>query len=96
MKDDGFLSWKKNSLQTASAQIAVLPIILSTFGFFSPLALVSNVLILEFIPITMVLTFITAILGFISFHLSLIAGWVSGIFLGYEIFIINLFGFNWF
>ena len=91
----GFLSWKKNALQTASAQIAVLPIILSTFGFFSPVALVSNVLILEFIPITMLITFVTIILGFVSFHLSLVIGWISSVFLGYEIFIIKFFGLNW-
>lgn len=96
LENEGILSWKKNALQTAAAQIAVLPIILSTFGSFSPLALVSNVLILEFIPITMLLSFITIIFGFISFHLSLIVGWVTSIFLAYEIFIINLFGISWF
>ncbi|MCR4261163.1 MAG: ComEC/Rec2 family competence protein, partial [Candidatus Colwellbacteria bacterium] len=96
IQNEGFLSWKKNALQTASAQIAVLPIILSTFGFFSPVALISNVLILEFIPVTMLLAFVTTILGFISFHLSLIAGWVSSVFLSYEIFIIKFFGLSWF
>ena len=96
IQNEGFLSWKKNALQAASAQIAVLPIILSTFGFFSPVALISNVLILEFIPVTMLLAFITTILGFVSFHLSLIAGWISSVFLGYEIFIIKFFGLSWF
>ena len=95
IQSEGFLSWKKNALQTASAQIAVLPILLFTFGFFSPVALVSNVLILEFIPITMLFSFVTTILGFVSFHLSLIAGWISSVFLGYEVFIIKFFGFSW-
>ncbi|KKU19285.1 MAG: hypothetical protein A2119_00400 [Candidatus Colwellbacteria bacterium GWA2_46_10] len=95
VQSEGFLSWKKNALQTASAQIAVLPIILFTFGFFSPVALISNVLILEFIPITMLFSFVTTILGFVSFHLSLIMGWISSVFLGYEIFIIKFFGLSW-
>ncbi len=96
IQSEGFLSWKKNALQTASAQIAVLPIVLYAFGFFSPVALISNVLILEFIPITMLLSFLTTILGFVSFHLSLIAGWISSVFLSYEIFIIKFFGLSWF
>ncbi|MDP3953339.1 MAG: ComEC/Rec2 family competence protein [bacterium] len=94
--EEGFLAWKKNALQTASAQIAVLPIIITAFGFFSPSALVSNVLILEFIPIAMLLSFTVAVLGFISYPVSLTVGWIASIFLGYEIFIIELFGFNWF
>ena len=94
--DDGFLSWKKNALQTTSAQIAVLPIIVTTFGFFSPTALISNVLILEVIPLTMLMGFLTSILGFVSFHLSLIVGWATNLLLSYEILVINLFGFNWF
>ena len=93
--DDGFLAWKKNALQTTSAQIAVLPIIMTTFGFFSPTALISNVLILEVIPITMLLGFMTSILGFVSFHLSLVVGWLANVFLSYEVLVINLFGFSW-
>ncbi|MEX2054271.1 MAG: ComEC/Rec2 family competence protein [Candidatus Colwellbacteria bacterium] len=96
MHEEGFLAWKKNAIQTGSAQLAVLPIIITTFGFFSPSALISNILILEFIPITMLLSFTVAVVGFISFHLSLVIGWVASIFLGYEIFIIELFGINWF
>jgi len=95
VQGDGFLAWKKNALQTASAQIAVFPIIIVTFGFFSPSALISNVLILEFIPIAMLLSFATAILGFASFHLSLVVGWVTSVFLGYEIFIIEFFSSYW-
>ncbi len=92
---DGVLGWRRNLLQTFSAQIAVAPIILTTFGYLSPTALIANVLILEFIPITMLLGFITAILGFLPFGLSLVTGWVTSLFLGYEIFIINFFSFNW-
>ena len=91
----GMFGWKRNLFQTLSAQLAVAPIILTTFGYFSPTALFANVLILEFIPITMLLGFLTAAFGFFSYALSLILGWATGIFLGYEIFIINLFSLSW-
>ena len=87
--------WKKNAIQTASAQIAVAPVALYVFHYLSPVGIISNVLILEFIPLTMGLAFLTAVLGFIFYPLSLVVGWLTSIFLGYEIFIINLFSFNW-
>lgn len=88
----GFLNWQENTLQTISAQLAAFPIIISTFGYFSPWSLLANVLILGLMPITMSLGFVTVALGLISYHLSLLAAWITGLFLGYEIFIINLFG----
>jgi len=90
----GIFGWRKNFTQTLSAQIAAFPVIISTFGYFSPVSLLANVLILEFIPITMFLSFITAVVGLLSYELSLLTGWIAGFLLGYEIFIINLFGFN--
>lgn len=95
VKDNpGSFGWRKNLTQTLSAQIAAFPIIISTFGYFSPVSLLANVLILEFIPVTMFLSFITAVLGLLSYELSLLMGWIAGFLLGYEIFIINFFGFN--
>ena len=88
----GFLNWKENALQTTSAQLAAFPIIISTFGYFSPWSLLTNVLILGLMPITMFLGFVTVAFGLISYHLSLLVAWITGLFLGYEIFIINLFG----
>lgn len=85
----------KSAFQTFSAQIAVAPVALYVFGYVSPWALFANVLILQFIPLTMLLAFITAISGFISHTLSMVVSWASGILLGYEIFIINFFSFNW-
>ncbi len=85
----------KIALQTFSAQVAVAPVALYVFGYVSPWSLLANVLILQFIPITMLLSFITALSGFLSHGLSLVVSWALGILLGYEIFIINLFSFNW-
>ena len=95
-ENEGVMGWKRNLFQTFSAQVAVAPIVLTSFGYFSPTALFSNVLILEFIPITMFLGFMTATLGFISYGISLVLGCVTSVFLWYEIFIINFFSLNWF
>ncbi len=90
--EGGLLNWRENALQTTSAQLAAFPIIINTFGYFSPWSLLTNVLILGLMPITMFLGFVTVAFGLISYHLSLLAAWITGLFLGYEIFIINLFG----
>lgn len=89
----GFLSWKENFLTTSSAQLAVLPIIIFNFGSFSPLSILSNILILEFIPITMVLGFFIVIAGAFFYPLSLLVSWAAQPFLAYILGVINLFGF---
>lgn len=87
-----FLNWKENLIQTSCAQIATLPIIVSAFGYFSYWSIAANVLILAFMPLTMFLGFVTAFSGIVSYEVSLLSGWIAGILLGYEIFIINFFG----
>ena len=91
MKDEpGILNWRDNFLTTTSAQIAVLPLLLSNFGYFSPISILANILILEFIPPTMFLGFLTAALSVVSFHLSLLSGWIAQVFLGYILWVIDL------
>lgn len=85
----------KSFFQTLSAQLAVAPIALYVFGYLSPFSLIANVLILQFIPFTMLLAFLTAVLGFVFSPFAIVASWALGILLGYEIFIINFFSFNW-
>lgn len=87
-----FLSLKENFFTTLSAQLAVLPFLISVFGAISPVALITNFLILSVVPLTMSLGFILAGLGFISNYLALIFGWFVNLFLSYEIFIIKFFG----
>ena len=90
-EDGGFLGWRENFLNTASAQLAVLPLLLINFGNFSLFSLPANILILEAIPLTMSLGFLTGAIGFFSFTLSLILGWFTGIILTYELIIIDIF-----
>jgi competence protein ComEC len=91
-KTSGFLNWRKNLAETTAAQVGTLPVSLAVFGFVAPLAPLSNLLVLELVPTTMFFGFITALLGYLSSGFSLVVGWVVNMLLGYEIFIINLFG----
>ena len=65
-KIDYLPEWISGTLiETLSAQIAVFPLLLVTFGSLSLIAPVSNVLVLWAIPYIMALTFIGGILGMI-------------------------------
>lgn len=87
----GFFKWRENLATTASAQLAVLPILLSTFGIFSPLSLLTNILILTFVPFTMTLGFLVIATGIFSAFLSSVLGWITNMLLAYEMGVINFF-----
>lgn len=89
--DESILSWKTYLVTTASAQIATFPILMASFGMFSPIALLSNVAILEFIPMTMALGFLTAFFAPLSHYLSLLVGLIVSVFLKFELFLIYFF-----
>ena len=92
IKDEsGFLGWRKNFLETTSAQMAVMPLLIINFGSFHITSFLANILILEAIPITMFLGFLMAALGFIFMPLAIIIGWFAGLFLSYEFAIIDIF-----
>src|SRR3989344_5672395 len=90
--DPGFLALRKTFFETLGAQLAVIPFLIITFSIFSPISLLTNILVLSFIPLTMALGFITAGIGFISLSLAMIFGWLLHLLLSYELFIIKLFG----
>ncbi|HXF43916.1 MAG TPA: ComEC/Rec2 family competence protein [Candidatus Paceibacterota bacterium] len=90
-EDKGFLSWKENLLTTASAQLMVAPLLISSFGSFSLISLAANVLVLELIPITMFLGFLTAFLGLFIDSLTTILALALSVFLKFEMLVIELF-----
>jgi predicted membrane metal-binding protein len=89
-EEPGFWKWREHFLNTTSAQLAVLPLLLLQFGFFSPLGIISNVLILELIPITMALGFFIGFAAIFSGALAWIISWPTSVFLAYELGIIHL------
>lgn len=89
--EPGFLGFRENLWNTISAQVAVLPILLSNFGVFSLVSVAANILILAAIPATMFLGFFVIAAGFVSLEMAVIFGWVARIFLEYELGIIDVF-----
>ena len=94
-KEGSVFEFKKTGLQTFSAQLAVAPILLVKVGYLSATALIANILILTFIPLTMFFGFLTAILGFASYELSLVMGLFANFILNYEILVIKFFALSW-
>ena len=69
---------------TSAAYIFVMPFILYKMGNLSIVALPTNVLILPFIPITMLLGFLSGIFSFIWYFLAIPFGYISYFLLHYE------------
>ncbi|MEK7128613.1 MAG: ComEC/Rec2 family competence protein [Patescibacteria group bacterium] len=76
---------------TCAVYIFVLPFILYKMGNLSIVALPANILILAFIPFTMGLGFLTGFIGLISYILAAPLGFISYIFLRYELGVISFF-----
>ncbi|MBI3888415.1 ComEC family competence protein [Candidatus Nomurabacteria bacterium] len=76
---------------TVSAYIFVFPFILYQMGNFSLVALPANVLILPFIPFTMMLGFITGFVGLVWYGFAVPVGFVSYLFLHYELSVVSFF-----
>jgi len=87
----GFLNWRANLLTTVSAQLAVIPILLSNFSSFSLIGFLTNILVLTFVPATMFLGLLVVAAGILSYYLAQVIGWLANIFLSYEIGVIDLF-----
>jgi len=85
------LNWRENALTTISAQLMVLPILLTNFGQFSLAAFPANILILEAIPITMFFGLLVALIGLIALPLAQVVGLVTNALLSYEVFLIRFF-----
>lgn len=76
---------------TTAAYIFVFPFILYKMGNFSLVALPSNILILPFIPFTMMFGFITGFVGLIWYGFAVPVGFISYLFLHYELGVIGFF-----
>lgn len=64
---------RQTVVDTFSAQLATMPLILYTFGQYSPYALLANIAVLPLVPLTMACTFVGGLAGALGTHLS----WLS-------------------
>ena len=74
---------------TCAAYIFVLPFILYKMGNFSLVALPANIFILPFVPLTMLLGFLTGFAGLIWHVLAAPFGYISYLFLHYELGVVS-------
>jgi competence protein ComEC len=89
--DAGFLDWKECGITTLSAQLAVMPVLVMTFGQFSATAIFANILILATVPLAMFFGFLLAAVGFVSYYLAFFCAKLAGLILFYELAMIRLF-----
>ncbi len=76
---------------TTAAYIFVFPFILYKMGNFSLVALPANILILPFIPFTMMFGFMTGFVGLIYYVFAVPFGFISYLFLHYELGVVSFF-----
>lgn len=76
---------------TVAVYLFVLPFILYKMGNLSVVALPANILILPLIPFTMGLGFLTSFLGLLWYPLSVPLGFISSLFLSWELGVIDFF-----
>ncbi len=74
---------------TLATQIFVSPLIFYMMGELSLVGIFVNIVVLPFIPLTMLLVFCAGFFGFIIPWISQIAGWASHIVLSYELFMVK-------
>lgn len=79
----------KTFFETLSAQIATLPLIIFTFGAFSSVSIVANLLVLPFVPLAMLLTFLTGIFAQILSPIAQIFGFLAEMVLKYSIAVVE-------
>ncbi len=93
MEEDlgSFISWRENAVTTLSAQLAVAPILIQTFGNFSLTSIIANILILEFVPMTMLLGFLLAFFGSLFYYSGFVISFFENILLKYELWVIKSF-----
>ncbi len=95
-----FFQAREMLVATLAAQLMTLPLIFYHFGFFSPISVLANLLILPIIPFLTIFALSNAIVGALIPTLGTLMGYVSWLFTSYWIQIsiliekINLYSFN--
>ncbi|MBI2024131.1 ComEC/Rec2 family competence protein [Candidatus Giovannonibacteria bacterium] len=86
-----FWKLRENLVSTLSAQIFVMPLLISIGGKFTWATIPANLLILSAIPLTMFFGFMAGLFGFISYYISWVFSFPAYILLAYELWIVKIF-----
>ncbi|MCK5021769.1 MAG: ComEC/Rec2 family competence protein [Candidatus Pacebacteria bacterium] len=82
---------RESATATISTQVFVLPLLLYMTGELSLVSVFVNLLVLMFIPVTMLFGFLTGVISFVSIYLSLPFSYITCFLLSYELKIVELF-----
>lgn len=85
------LGLRESLISTISTQIFVLPLILYMMGDLSIVSIPVNLLILMLIPATMLLGFLSGLIGLFSFTLALPFAYMTNLLLSYELKVVDIF-----
>ena len=90
-ENEGFLQWKQHAMLSLTTNLAIVPVVMNTFGEFSFSSFVSNVFIMiPWVAVFVCGAFIAAA-GAVAPPLAFIGAKVAGLFLSYELFVIRMF-----
>lgn len=93
-RPEKFGSFTNIFFETLSAQIATAPLLIFTFEKFSAVSILANMLVLPFVPIAMLLTFLTGFFAWIFAPIAYIFGFFAEMILKFSIFVANFFATN--
>ena len=85
------LGLKEFFMATVATQIAVLPLLMYHIGEVSLIAVLVNVLVLPVVPLAMLLTFLTGVIGFVSISAASLVGYAASLSLSYILFVAKYF-----
>ena len=87
---------KEFLIPTLAATIFTFPLISYSFGYFSLLSILANILVIWLIPFLMLFSFISLILAVISYPVGQVLAWITNLGLSYVIIIgEKIGGFSW-
>ena len=82
---------RETMVGTATIELFLLPILLSTSGKISLVTVVTNLLILPILPVVMGFGFAATLLGYVNYFVAMPLVYISNLMLGYILFIANFF-----
>ena len=90
-RNEGFLQWKQHAMLSLTTNLAIVPVVMNTFGEFSLMSFASNVFVMiPWVAVFACGVFIAAA-GAIAPPLAFVGAKVAGLFLAYELFVIKIF-----
>ena len=91
-----YLRWLPETFQirsctasTLATQLFLLPTLIYMTGMVSIVSLVTNILVVSVVPLAMLVSFVTGLLGFVSVFMSSLVGYVSYGLLQYMFFVVS-------